>query len=87
MSAKDISSVISAAMRERIESRYGHRQLSYMQEMGMGNRKYVLLDVDKGDLHIQPQDAVEGVVPFVELPEVAERRMKAMAAMMAAQQE
>lgn len=74
-------------MRERIESRHGHRQLSYMQEMGMGNRKYVLLDVDKGDLHIQPQDAVEGVVPFVELPEVAERRMKAMAAMMAAQQE
>ena len=74
-------------MRERIESRHGHRQLSYMQEMGMGNRKYVLLDVDKGDLHIQPQDAVESVVPFVELPEVAERRMKAMAAMMAAQQE
>ena len=74
-------------MRERIESRHGHRQLSYMQEMGMGNRKYVLLDVDKGDLHIQPQDAVEGVVPFVELPEVAERRMKAMAAMVAAQQE
>lgn len=74
-------------MRERIESRHGHRQLSYMQEMGMGNRKYVLLDVDKGDLHIQPQDAVEGVVPFVELPEVAERRMRAMAAMMAAQQE
>lgn len=82
-----LSAEDGAAMRERIESRHGHRQLSYMQEMGMGNRKYVLLDVDKGDLHIQPQDAVEGVVPFVELPEVAERRMKAMAAMMAAQQE
>ena len=82
-----LSAEDGAAMRERIESRHGHRQLSYMQEMGMGNRKYVLLDVDKGDLHIQPQDAVEGVVPFVELPEVAERRMRAMAAMMAAQQE
>ena len=54
-------------MRERIESRHGHRQLSYMEELGMGNRRYLLLDVDDNDLRIQPADAVKGVVPFVEL--------------------
>ena len=73
-----------AAMRERIETRHGHRQLSYMQELGMGNRRYILLDVDKDDARIKPADAVEGVVPFVELPEVAERRMRALAAAEAA---
>ncbi len=72
-----------AAMRERIESRHGHRQLSCMQELGMGNRKYILLDVDQDDKRIQPADAVEGVVPFVELPIVAERRRKAQEAMAA----
>jgi len=76
-----------AALRERIESRHGHRQLSYMQELGMGNRRYLLLDVDKGDARIQPADAVEGVKPFVEDPKVAERRMRALAAMAAAQAE
>ncbi|MBQ8110695.1 MAG: DUF362 domain-containing protein [Clostridia bacterium] len=73
-----------AALRERIESRHGHRQLSYMKELGMGNTRYLLLDTDKGDERIQPADAVAGVVPFVELPEVAERRMRAMAAAAAA---
>lgn len=32
---------------ERIESRHGLRQLSYMKEMGMGNDKYVIVDLDK----------------------------------------
>ncbi|MBQ3423880.1 MAG: DUF362 domain-containing protein [Clostridia bacterium] len=68
-----------AALRERIETRHGHRQLSYMQELGMGNRRYLLLDVDKADKPIRPAEAVEGVVPFVERQEDAERRMKAMA--------
>ena len=74
-----------AAMRERIESRHGHRQLSYMQELEMGNRKYLLLDVDEDDARIQPKDAVRGVVPFVELPIVAERRRKAQEALAAAE--
>ena len=77
----------SAALRERIESRHGHRQLSYMEELGMGNRRYVLLDSDNGDTRIQPADAVTHVVPFVEDPIVAERRMRFLAAMAAAQQE
>ncbi len=74
-----------AALRERIETRHGHRQLSYMQELGMGNRRYLLLDTDYEDARIRPADAVEGVVPFVEDPKNAERRMRALAAMAAAQ--
>ena len=70
-----------AAMRERIESRHGHHQLTYMYELGMGNRKYLLLDIDHEDARIRPADAVAGVVPFVEDPKVAERRMKALAAL------
>ncbi len=80
-----LSETDGASMRERIESRHGHRQLSYMEELGMGNRRYILLDVDHMDARIQPADAVEGVEPFVELPIVAERRNKALAALEAAQ--
>ena len=74
-----------AAMRERIETRHGHRQLSYMQELEMGNRRYLLLDADHEDRRIQPADAVKGVVPVVELPIVAERRRKAQEALAAAE--
>ncbi len=49
---------------ERIESRHGHRQLSYMKELGMGNDRYVLIDIDNGEKRILPKDAVAGVVPF-----------------------
>ena len=52
------------ALVERIESRHGHRQLSYMKELGMGNNKYILLDIDNNDKRIEPSDAVEGVKPF-----------------------
>ncbi len=50
---------------ERIESRHGYRQLSYMKELGMGHDRYVLMDVDNGDRRIDAAGAVEGVVPFV----------------------
>lgn len=53
-------------MVERIESRHGHRQLSYMKELGMGNDKYILVDVDNNDAKIFPADAVKDVVPFEE---------------------
>ena len=49
---------------ERIETRHGHRQLSYMYEMGMGNSKYILIDLDNDEARITPEKAVEGVVPF-----------------------
>ena len=51
---------------ERIESRHGHRQLSYMKELGMGNNRYVLIDTDNNDSRIKAEDAVVGLVPFTE---------------------
>lgn len=49
---------------ERIQSRHGHRQLSYMKELGMGNNRYILIDIDNGDARITLKDAVKDVVPF-----------------------
>ena len=49
---------------ERIETRHGHRQLSYMKELGMGNSKYILIDLDNDEARILPKDAVAGVKPF-----------------------
>ena len=34
-------------LKERIETREGLRQLSYMKELGMGDGKYTLVDLDK----------------------------------------
>ena len=49
---------------ERIESRHGLRQLSYMKELQMGNDRYQLIDIDNGDAVISPKNAVKDVVPF-----------------------
>lgn len=49
---------------ERIESRHGLRQLTYMKELGMGNDKYKLIDLDNDEKTITAADAVKGVVPF-----------------------
>ena len=49
------------ALVERIESRHGLRQLSYMLEMGMGNDRYHLIDIDNGDAEISASDAVKGI--------------------------
>lgn len=49
---------------ERIETRHGLRQLSYMKEMGMGNDRYKLIDIDNGDCEVSLKDAVKDVVPF-----------------------
>jgi len=51
------------ALIERIETRHGHRQLSYMKELGMGNDRYTLIDVDNGDAVITAADAVKDVKP------------------------
>ena len=50
---------------ERMTSRHGFRQLSYMKELGMGNDRYRLLDIDNGDVVIDRKAAVAHVVPFV----------------------
>ncbi|MBR1472262.1 MAG: DUF362 domain-containing protein [Lachnospiraceae bacterium] len=49
---------------ERVETRHGHRQLSYMKELGMGNDRYVLIDLDNDEIRILPRDAVAGVKTF-----------------------
>ena len=46
---------------ECMESRHGLRQLSYMKEMGMGNDRYQLLDLDHGDARITAKEAVKGI--------------------------
>ena len=50
---------------ERIQTRHGYRQLSYMKELGMGNDRYILIDIDNDDQRIVAADAVKDVVPFV----------------------
>ncbi|MEE1159279.1 MAG: DUF362 domain-containing protein [Atopobiaceae bacterium] len=49
---------------ERMTSRHGFRQLSYMHELGMGNWKYTLLDLDNDEAEVSLEDAVAHVVPF-----------------------
>lgn len=52
------------ALVERIESRHGLRQLSYMHELNMGNTKYKLIDIDNNDKEITREDAVKDLKPF-----------------------
>ena len=49
---------------ERMTSRHGFRQLTYMKELGMGNDKYKLIDIDNEDKEISQIDAVKHVQPF-----------------------
>ncbi len=49
---------------ERIETRHGLRQLSYMKELGMGNDRYVLVDIDHEDSRITAADAAKNLKPF-----------------------
>ena len=51
-------------LKERMISRHGLRQLSYMKELGMGNDRYILLDIDNNDAPISLADAVKDVKPF-----------------------
>ena len=49
---------------ERMQTRHGFRQLSYMKELGMGNDRYVLIDLDNDGVRICPKEAVKDVKPF-----------------------
>lgn len=51
------------AMIERVETRHGLRQLSYMKELGMGNDRYRLIDIDNGDVEITAAEAVKDIEP------------------------
>lgn len=50
-------------MIERVETRHGLRQLSYMKELGMGNDLYTLIDIDHDDSVITAKEAVKDVNP------------------------
>ena len=52
------------ALVERMESRHGLRQLTYMKELGMGNDRYKLVDIDNGKKEMDLPDAVKNLVPF-----------------------
>lgn len=49
---------------ERIKSRHGLRQLTFMKELKMGNDRYHLIDIDNEDREIAVKEAVQDVVPF-----------------------
>ena len=51
-------------MVERITTRHGLRQLSYMKELGMGNDRYILIDLDNDEKEMTVQDAVKDLKPF-----------------------
>ena len=51
------------ALISRVETRHGLRQLSYMKELGMGNDRYTLIDIDNEDTVITAAKAVEDVKP------------------------
>ena len=51
------------ALIERVESRHGLRQLSYMKKLGMGNDRYTMIDLDNGDAVITAAEAVKDVKP------------------------
>ena len=51
-------------LEERMTTRHGFRQLECMHEMGMGNWRYQLLDLDNGETEVSLSDAVAHVVPF-----------------------
>ena len=51
------------ALIERVETRHGLRQLSYMKELGMGNDRYTLIDIDHDDAEITAAEAVKDVKP------------------------
>lgn len=49
---------------ERMVTRHGLRQLSYMKELGMGCDRYVVLDLDHDNKPIMLAEAVKNVKPF-----------------------
>ena len=53
-----------AALVERMSSRRAYRQLSYMKELGMGNNRYKLIDLDHNGAEITTKQAVADVKPF-----------------------
>lgn len=62
----DIMGIRKAGAGRSIESRHGLRQLSYMKELGMGNNRYILIDLDNGGKRITAAEAAMGLKPFIQ---------------------
>lgn len=51
------------ALIQRIESRHGLRQLSYMKELCFGNDRYTLIDIDNGDRETTAAEVTKDIRP------------------------
>lgn len=51
------------ALIERVETRHGLRQLSYMKELGMGNDRYTLIDIDHEDRVVTASEVAQDIEP------------------------
>ena len=49
---------------ERMTARHGLRQLSYMKELGIGNDRHVLIDLDRDGRRMSVEEAVASLTPF-----------------------
>ncbi len=49
---------------ERMTTRHGLRQLSYMKELGIGNDRHVLIDLDRDGRRMSVEEAVANLTPF-----------------------
>lgn len=52
------------ALTQRMETRHGLRQLTYMKELNMGLDVPRIIDIDNGGKEISPKQAIAGVKPF-----------------------
>ena len=51
------------ALKERMESRHGLRQLSYMKELHTGNDLYTIIDLDNGEKEITAAEIAKDIEP------------------------
>lgn len=51
------------AMIQRVETRHGLRQLSYMKEMGMGNDRYRIIDLDRDGAERTAEEITKDIAP------------------------
>ena len=47
-----------------MKTRHGFRQLTYMNELGIGNNKYKLIDIDNCEKEISQSEAVKHIKSF-----------------------
>lgn len=53
------------AQPDPVPRKTGNKYVPYMKELGMGNDRYILIDLDNGGKRITAAEAVKGLKPFV----------------------